>query len=122
MILSKWTRLLIMVDFYNKYRPTIISILSALLTFFIALSKLNLGTKVGVFVSIVIVVLPVILSTMENKSQEITIKLLINAIEVIQKIIKNERLNDTNLKASKDNDNIVYDEYDIRKALTKGIE
>jgi uncharacterized membrane protein len=111
-----------MVDFYNKYRPTIISILSALLTFFIALFKLNLGTKVGVFVSIVIVVLPVILSTMENKSQEITIKLLINAIEVIQKIIKNERLNDTNLKASKDNDNIVYDEYDIRKALTKGIE
>jgi uncharacterized membrane protein len=111
-----------MVDFYNKYRPTIISILSALLTFFIALSKLNLGTKVGVFVSIVIVVLPVILSTMENKSQEITIKLLINAIEVIQKIIKNECLNDTNLKASKDNDNIVYDEYDIRKALTKGIE
>jgi uncharacterized protein YsxB (DUF464 family) len=48
--------------------------------------------------------------------------LIINAIEVIQKIIKNERLNDTNLKASKDNDNIVYDEYDIRKALTKGIE
>lgn len=122
MILNKWMRLLIMFDFYNKYRPTIISILSALLTFFIALSKLNLGTKVGVFVSIVIVVLPVILSTMENKSQEITIRLLINAIEVIQKIIKNERLNDTNLKANKDNNNIVYDEYDIRKALTKGIE
>ena len=78
-------------NFINKNKATIISVLSALLTFAISLSKIDMGTKVGVVMSILIVVIPVIISVLGGQDMEQSIKLLVNAITVIQQIVKDNK-------------------------------
>ena len=78
-------------EFFVKNKATIISVLSALLTFVVSLSDINLGTKVGVVVSILIVVIPLLISIISGADMETNIKLLVNAITVIQQIVKNQK-------------------------------
>ena len=75
-------------EFFVKNKATIISVLSALLTFAISLSEIDMGTKVGVVVSILIVVIPFIISVISGADMETNIKLLVNAITLIQAIIR----------------------------------
>ena len=77
--------------FFEKNKATIISVLSALLTFVIALSKIEMGAKVGIVVSILLVVIPFVISVVSGADMETNIKLLVNAITVIQQIVKNQK-------------------------------
>lgn len=77
--------------FFEKNKATIISVLSALLTFVIALSKIDMGAKVGIVVSILLVVIPFVISVVSGADMETNIKLLVNAITVIQQIVKNQK-------------------------------
>lgn len=77
--------------FFEKNKATVISVLSALLTFVIALSKIDMGAKVGIVVSILLVVIPFLISVISGSDMETNIKLLVNAITVIQQIVKNQK-------------------------------
>lgn len=111
--------------FINKNKATIISILSALLTFAISLSKIDMGAKVGIVVSILIVVLPVIISVLGGQDMEQSIKLLVNAITVIQQIVKDNNKEEI----TEDEEAIVrvgegqedLTEEEIRELITKGL-
>lgn len=113
-------------NFINKNKATIISVLSALLTFAISLSKIDMGAKVGIVVSILIVVLPVIISVLGGQDMEQSIKLLVNAITVIQQIVKDNKKEEV----AEDEEAIVrvgegqdtdLTEEEIRELITKGL-
>lgn len=113
-------------NFINKNKATIISVLSALLTFAISLSKIDMGTKVGVVMSILIVVIPVIISVLGGQDMEQSIKLLVNAITVIQQIVKDNKKEETvedekaiaRVGEGQDTD---LTEEEIRELITKGL-
>jgi hypothetical protein len=113
-------------NFINKNKATIISILSALLTFAISLSKIDMGAKVGIVVSVLIVVIPVIISVLGGQDMEQSIKLLVNAITVIQQIVKDNKKEEV----AEDEEAIVrvgegqdtdLTEEEIRELITKGL-
>ena len=112
-------------NFINKNKATIISILSALLTFAISLSKIDMGAKVGIVISILIVVLPVIISVLGGQDMEQSIKLLVNAITVIQQIIKDNKkeevaeYEETITKVREGQEDLTEEE--IRELITKGL-
>lgn len=104
-------------EFFKKYKATIISVLSAILTFAIAISEIDMGAKVGIVISILIVVIPFLLALIEGKDMETTIQLLVNAIVVIQDIVKNsKKKEDGVVGASRE-----LTEEDIRELITKGL-
>lgn len=113
-------------NFINKNKATIISVLSALLTFAISLSKIDMGAKVGIVVSILIVVLPVIISVLGGQDMEQSIKLLVNAITVIQQIVKDTKKEEvaedeeTIAKVGEGQDTDLTEE-EIRELITKGL-
>lgn len=113
-------------NFINKNKATIISILSALLTFAISLSKIDMGAKVGIVVSILIVVLPVIISVLGGQDMEQSIKLLVNAITVIQQIVKDNKKEEVAedeeaiVKVGEGQDTDLTEE-EIRELITKGL-
>lgn len=112
-------------NFINKNKATIISILSALLTFAISLSKIDMGAKVGIVVSILIVVLPVIISVLGGQDMEQSIKLLVNAITVIQQIVKDNKKEEVVedekaiVKVGEGQEDLTEEE--IRELITKGL-
>lgn len=112
-------------NFINKNKATIISILSALLTFAISLSKIDMGTKVGVVMSILIVVIPVIISVLGGQDMEQSIKLLVNAITVIQQIVKDNKKEEVVedekaiVKVGEGQEDLTEEE--IRELITKGL-
>lgn len=110
-------------EFYKKNKATIVSVLSAILTFVIALSGIDMGAKVGIVISILIVVLPVIIAMLSGEDTNTTIKLLVNAVSVIQQIIKDSQKKDEEkdkaiVGASEDKD---LTEEEIRELITKGL-
>lgn len=113
-------------NFINKNKATIISVLSALLTFAISLSKIDMGTKVGVVMSILIVVIPVIISVLGGQDMEQSIKLLVNAITVIQQIVKDNKKEEVAedeeaiVKVGEGQDTDLTEE-EIRELITKGL-
>lgn len=113
-------------NFINKNKATIISVLSALLTFAISLSKIDMGTKVGVVMSILIVVIPVIISVLGGQDMEQSIKLLVNAITVIQQIVKDNKKEEVVedekaiVKVGEGQDTDLTEE-EIRELITKGL-
>lgn len=107
--------------FINKNKATIISILSALLTFAISLSKIDMGAKVGIVVSILIVVLPVIISVLGGQDMEQSIKLLVNAITVIQQIVKDNKKDNSDKNIVRANDGTELTEEEIKELITKGL-
>ena len=111
-------------DFVKTNKAKIVAVLTALLTFIVSLSEIDMGTKVGVVCSILIVTIPVIVSFIEGKDMDKTITLLVNAIEVIQDIVRNR------IDVSEDmNGNAIvgtrylkeYSEEEIKTAITKGL-
>lgn len=112
-------------NFINKNKATIISILSAFLTFAISLSKIDMGTKVGIVMSILIVVIPVIISVLGGQDMEQSIKLLVNAITVIQQIVKDNKKEETKneeaiARVGEGQDTDLTEE-EIRELITKGL-
>lgn len=113
-------------NFINKNKATIISILSALLTFVISLSKIDMGAKVGIVISILIVVLPVIISILGGQDMEQSIKLLVNAITVIQQIVKDNKKEEITedekaiVKVGEGQDTDLTEE-EIKELITKGL-
>lgn len=113
-------------NFINKNKATIISILSALLTFAISLSKIDMGAKVGIVISILIVVIPVIISVLGGQDMEQSIKLLVNAITVIQQIVKDNKKEETVedeeaiVRVGEGQDTDLTEE-EIRELITKGL-
>lgn len=111
-------------EFFVKNKATIISVLSALLTFAISLSKIDMGTKVGVVISILIVVIPFIISVISGDDMETNIKLLVNAITLIQAIIRDRTAQTETIE-----DNAVvgadylkeFTEEEIKDIITKGL-
>jgi len=103
-------------EFFKKYKATIISVLSAILTLAIAISEIDMGAKVGIVVSILLVVIPFLLAVIEGKDMETTIKLLVNAIIVIQDIVKSKKREDNVVGAPRE-----LTEEDVRKLITKGL-
>lgn len=77
-------------EFFAKNKVQIIAVLSAFLTFCISLSEIDMGAKVGIVVSILLVVIPFVISVVSGADMETNIKLLVNAITVIQQIVKNQ--------------------------------
>lgn len=112
-------------NFINKNKATIISILSALLTFAISLSKIDMGAKVGIVISILIVVIPVIISVLGGQDMEQSIKLLVNAITVIQQIVKDNKkeevVEDEEAIAKVGEGQEDLTEEEIRELITKGL-
>ena len=76
------------VQWIKNNKAKIVAVLTAVLTFVISISEIDLGTKMGIVCSILIVIIPVIISFIEGKDMNATITLLVNAIEVIQEIVK----------------------------------
>ena len=108
-------------EFFVKNRATIVAVMSAILTFVISLSQIDMGAKVGIVVSILLVIIPVIISMLNGSDMETTIKLLVNAITVIQTIVKENKVEVVE-------DDIVGIEYpnelteeEIRELITKGL-
>lgn len=110
--------------FFEKNKATIISILSALLTFVIALSKIEMGTKVGIVVSILLVVIPFLISVISGADMETNIKLLVNAITVIQQIIKNQNESEeiANQVVGATKDILDLTEEEIKELIVKDIK
>lgn len=104
-------------EFFKKYKATIISVLSAILTFAIAISEIDMGAKVGIVVSILLVVIPFLLALIEGKDMETTIQLLVNAIMVIQDIVKNAKKKEEGVVGAARE----LTEEDIRELITKGL-
>lgn len=104
-------------EFFKKNKATIVSVLSAILTLAIALSEIDMGAKVGIVTSILLVVIPFLLALVEGKDMETTIKLLINAIVVIQDIVKDSKKKEDGIVGARKE----LTEKDIRKLITKGL-
>lgn len=98
-------------DFFKKNKATIVSVLSAILTFAIALSKIDMGAKVGIVVSILLVVIPFLIAVINGEDINTTVQLLVNAITVIQKIVQESK--------KKDNDNQIVGASIVEKELTE---
>ena len=112
------------IDFIKTNKAKIVAVLTAILTFVISISEIDMGTKVGVVCSILIVTIPVIVSFIEGKDMDKTITLLVNAIEVIQDIVRNR----TDVAEDMNGNAIVgtkyfkeYSEEEIKTAITKGL-
>lgn len=110
-------------DFFKKYKATIVSVLSAILTLAVALSEIDMGAKVGIATSILLVVIPFLLALVEGKDMEATINLLVRAIVVIQDVLKEKKTvvydgvyKDGVIKASRK-----LTEEEIRELITKGL-
>lgn len=111
-------------EFFKKNKATIVSVLSAILTLAVALSEIDMGAKVGIVVSILIVVIPFFLAVIEGKDMETTINLLVRAIVVIQDVLKEKKTvvyengvyKDGVTKASGE-----LTEEEIRELITKGL-
>ena len=111
-------------DFFKKNKAIIVSVLSATLTLAVALSEIDMGAKVGIVVSILIVVIPFLLAVIEGKDMETTINLLVRAIVVIQDVLKEKKTvvyengvyKDGVTKASRK-----LTEEEIRELITKGL-
>jgi hypothetical protein len=110
--------------FFEKNKATIISVLSALLTFVIALSKIEMGAKVGIVVSILLVVIPFLISVVSGADMETNIKLLVNAITVIQQIIKNQNKSEeiANQVVGATKDVLDLTEEEIKELIVKDIK
>lgn len=117
-------------DFFNKYKATIISILSAILTFAIAISGIDMGARIGIIVSIVIVIVPIMLSILNGDDMNTTVQLLVNAITVIQQIVKESQSTTTEEQVVSANPNREevetakaqeLTEEEIRELITKGL-
>ena len=111
-------------EFFTKNKATIISVLSAILTFVIALSEIDMGAKVGIVISILIVVIPFLISVISGADMETNIKLLVNAITVIQAIVRDR----TAISEDFDGNTIVgsnylkeFTEEEIKELITKGL-
>jgi Sec-independent protein translocase protein TatA len=84
-----------------------------------------MGAKVGIVISILIVVLLVIISVLGGQDMEQSIKLLVNAITVIQQIVKDNKKEEV----AEDEEAIVrvgegqedLTEEEIRELITKGL-
>lgn len=112
-------------DFFVAHKTKIVSVLSAILTFVIALSNIDMGAKVGIVVSILLVVLPVLIALISDKDIETTINLLVNAIVVIQDIVNENKKKETDkdnkaVKATKAKGKELTAE-EIREIITKGL-
>lgn len=109
-------------NFFTKNKSAIISVLSAILTFTISISQIDMGAKVGIVVSILLVVLPLIISIIGGDDIDKTIKLLVNAIVAIQQIVKQQQQG-TDVKvvgASSKKKNILdLTEEEIKELITK---
>jgi hypothetical protein len=112
------------IDFIKANKAKIVAVLTAILTFVVSLSEIDMGTKMGVVCSVLIVAIPVIVSFIEGKDMNKTITLLVNAIEVIQEIVRNR----TDVAEDFDGNTIVNSKYlrdysreEIRTAITKGL-
>lgn len=110
-------------EFFKKNKATIVSVLSAILTLAVALSEIDMGAKVGIVVSILIVVIPFFLAVIEGKDMETTINLLVRAIVVIQDVLKEKKtvvyengVYKDGVKASRK-----LTEEEIRELITKGL-
>ena len=95
-------------EFIVKNKATIISILSAVLSLAIGLSKIDLGAKVGIIVAILVVVIPVLLNVMTEGFSDKTVDLIVNAVSIIQQIILG--VNAQPLKAADIPDGLAVDE------------
>ena len=111
-------------EFFAKNKATIISVLSAILTFVIALSEIDMGAKVGIVISILLVVLPFLISVISGADMETNIKLLVNAITVIQAIVRDR----TAIAEDFDGNTVVganylkeFTEEEIKELITKGL-
>lgn len=112
------------IDFVKANKAKIVAVLTAILTFVISLSEIDMGTKMGVVCSVLVVSIPVIVSFIEGNDMNKTITLLVNAIEVIQEIVRNR----TDVVEDFDGNTIVNSKYikayskeEIRTAITKGL-
>lgn len=107
-------------EFFKKNKATIVSVLSAILTFVIALSQIDMGAKIGIVISILLVVLPFVIAVISGEDINTTIQLLVNAITVIQKIVKeNKEDNEKVVGASIVKKELTEDE--IKELITKGL-
>lgn len=99
-----------MMEFIKNNKAKIVAILTAILTFLISISQIDIGTKMGIVCSILIVVIPVVISFIDGRDMNKTITLLVNAIESIQQITKDQsRLSDIEKNEDK-NDIEINDE------------
>ena len=112
------------IDFIKANKAKIVAILTAILTFVISISEIDMGTKMGIVCSILIVVIPVIISFIEGNDMNKTITLLVNTITLIQKIVKDRKA----VTEDFDGNTIVssnflkeFSEEEIKAMLTKGI-
>ena len=113
-----------MIKFIKDHKAKIVALLTAILTFVISVSEINMGAKMGIVCSILIVIIPVIISFIEGNDMNKTITLLVNAIQVIQEIVKNK----TDTAQDFEGNVIVstnyfkdYTEEEIRELITKGL-
>lgn len=111
-------------EFIKENKAKIIAVLTAILTFIISLSQIDMGMKVGIVCSILVVVIPVIIAFIEGSDMNKTITLLVNAITVIQEIVKNK----TDIVEDCQGDTILgtssfkeYTEEEIKEIITKGL-
>lgn len=110
-------------SFINKNKTKIISLLGIALTLVTSLSTLDLGAKFGIIISILLVVIPLMISFFANGLNEDTIKLLVNAIKLIQNMINAQKALTTKDSPMSQNIKIAslyYNEKDIKEFLIKG--
>lgn len=107
--------------FFEKNKATIVAVLSAILTFVISISRIDMGAKVGIVVSILLVILPFIISVINGDDLDKTIKLLVNAIVVIQQIVKQgQGIDVKTVESSKKKKNVLdLTEKEIKELITK---
>lgn len=108
-------------NFFTKNKSAIIAVLSAILTFTISISQIDMGAKVGIVVSILLVVLPLIISIISGEDIDKTIKLLVNAIVVIQQIVKQQQGADVKVVGASSKKKNILDltEEEIKGLITK---
>ena len=108
-------------NFFTKNKSAIIAVLSAILTFTISISQIDMGAKVGIVVSILLVVLPLIISIISGEDIDKTIKLLVNAITVIQQIVKQQQGADVKVVGASSKKKNILDltEEEIKELITK---
>lgn len=108
-------------NFFTKNKSAIIAVLSAILTFTISISQIDMGAKVGIVVSILLVVLPLIISIIGGDDIDKTIKLLVNAIVVIQQIAKQQQGVDVKVVGASSKKKNILDltEEEIKELITR---
>lgn len=75
-----------MSEILNKYKPTILSVLAAILSLAVGLSSLDLGVKAGAIIAILIVTIPVFVNLLTEGFNDKTVNLIVNAVSIIQQI------------------------------------